>query len=43
MALNIHEVAYRNNNFLDLLRKFAGRGENESLASLEIGVQLLQT
>lgn len=42
MALNAHEVTNGDNDLLDLLRKFTSGGENQSLATLEVGVDLLQ-
>ena len=42
VALNVHEVTDGNDDFLDLLSKFSGRGKNESLAGLEVGVDLLK-
>lgn len=42
MALNVHEVTDGNNNLLDLLRKLSGRRKDQSLASLELRVDLLE-
>jgi hypothetical protein len=42
MALNVHEVANSDNDLLNLLSKFASGGEDQSLASLERGVDLLK-
>ncbi len=42
MALNAHEITDCNHDCLDLLSEFAGRGEDQSLAGLEVGVNLLQ-
>ena len=42
MTFNIHEVANGNDDFLDLLSKLTGRCEDQSLASLDVGVKLLQ-
>lgn len=42
MALDVHEVADGDNNLLDLLGKLAGGGEDESLAGLDVGIQLLE-
>jgi hypothetical protein len=42
VALNVHEVSDGNYNLLDLLGKLASGGEDESLAGLDIGVQLLE-
>jgi hypothetical protein len=42
MAFNVHEVTNGDDNLLNLLRKLAGRGQNERLALLEVGVNLLE-
>jgi hypothetical protein len=42
MALNVHEVTNGDNDLLNLLRKFSGGGEDQSLASLELGIDLLE-
>lgn len=42
MTFNVHEVADCNNDLLDLLSKLTGRGKDQSLASFDIGVELLQ-
>lgn len=42
VALDVHEVTDGDNNLLDLLGKLAGGGEDESLAGLEAGVDLLE-
>jgi len=42
VALNVHEVADGDNDLLDLLGKLASGGENESLALLDVGVELLE-
>lgn len=42
MAVDRHEVANGNNDLLDLLSQFASRRKDQSLASLDIGIQLLQ-
>ena len=42
VALNVHEVTNGNNDLLDLLGKLAGGGEDESLAGLDVVVQLLE-
>lgn len=42
MALNVHEVADGNHDLLNLLGQLTGGGENESLALLQVGVDLLQ-
>ena len=43
MALNAHEVTNGNNNLLDLLGQFTGRGQDKSLAGLEAAVDLLES
>ena len=43
MALNTHEVTNGDNDFLNLLCQLTGWGKNKSLASLEVGVDFLQT
>ena len=42
VALNVHEVADGDDDLLDLLGQLAGGGEDEGLARLEVGVDLLQ-
>jgi hypothetical protein len=42
MALNAHEVANCNNDLLDLLRKLTGRSKDQSLALLDVRVDLLK-
>ena len=42
MALNIHEVANGDDDLLDLLSQLAGRGQDEGLALLQVGIDLLQ-
>jgi len=42
VALNVHEVANSNNDFLDLLGQFSGGSKNQSLALLDIWVKLLE-
>lgn len=42
MALDAHEVTNGNHHLLDLLGKFAGGGQNQGLALLEIGIDLLE-
>ena len=42
MALDVHEVANRNDDLLDLLGKFTGWCENEGLAGLEVGIDFLE-
>jgi hypothetical protein len=43
VAFDVHEVANSDHNFLDLLGEFAGWGKDESLAGLEVGIDLLQS
>ncbi len=42
MALNVHEVSDSDHDLLDLLGQLTGRGENQSLALLDVGVKLLE-
>ncbi len=42
MTLDIHEIADGDDDLLNLLSKLTGRCKNQSLASLDIGVKLLQ-
>src|SRR5436190_22491984 len=42
VALNTHEIANSNDNLLDLLSKFAGGSEDQSLTLLEVRVDLLE-
>jgi len=42
MALNVHKVSNSNNNLLDLLCQFTGGSKDQSLALLDVGVELLQ-
>ena len=42
VALNVHEVANGDNDLLDLLSQLTGRSENQSLALLHVGVDLLE-
>jgi hypothetical protein len=42
VALNVHEVSDSNNDLLDLLSQLTGGGEDEGLALLDIGVELLE-
>jgi hypothetical protein len=42
VALNVHEVANSDNNFLNLLSKLTGGGKDQSLALLDVGVDLLE-
>ncbi len=43
MALDVHEVTNGNDDLLDLLGQFTGGSDNQSLASLDVGVELLQS
>ena len=43
MALNAHEVTNGNDDLLDLLGQFTGRGQDKSLAGLEAAVDLLKS
>lgn len=42
VALDAHEVTDSDDDLLDLLGQLTGRGENEGLALLEVGVDLLE-
>ena len=42
VALDVHEVANSDNDLLDLLSQFTGGGEDQSLALLHSGVDLLE-
>jgi hypothetical protein len=42
MALNVHEVTDGDNDLLDLLSKLTSRGQDEGLALLDRGVNLLK-
>jgi hypothetical protein len=42
MALDVHEVANGNNDLLDLLGQLTSWGEDERLAGLEGGIDLLE-
>ena len=42
VALDVHEVTDGDNNLLDLLGKLAGGGEDKCLASLDVGIKLLE-
>jgi hypothetical protein len=42
MTLNVHEVADSDNDFLNLLSKLTGRCKNQSLASFQVLVYLLE-
>jgi hypothetical protein len=42
VALDVHEVANGNNDLLDLLSQLTSWGENQGLALLDIGVELLE-
>lgn len=43
VALNAHEVTNGDNDLLDLLSKLTGGSEDQSLASLQVGVDLLES
>lgn len=43
VAGDVHEVTDSNDDLLDLLSQLTGRGENEGLAALNIGVELLES
>ena len=43
VALDVHEVTDSDDDLLDLLSQFTGRSDNQSLASLDVGVELLQS
>jgi len=43
MAFDVHEISYSDHDFLDLLSEFASGCEDESLASLKVGIYLLET
>jgi hypothetical protein len=42
VALNLHEISNGNNDLLNLLSKLTGRGKDQSLALLDVGVDLLE-
>jgi hypothetical protein len=42
MALNVHEVTDSDDDLLDLLGQLTGRGQDQSLAGLDVGVKFLQ-
>jgi hypothetical protein len=42
VALDLHEVADGDNNLLDLLGELTGGGEDQGLAGLDAGVDLLE-
>jgi hypothetical protein len=42
VALNVHEVADSDNDFLNLLSKLTSRGKNQSLAGFQVLVYLLE-
>jgi hypothetical protein len=42
VALNVHEVTDGNDDLLNLLSKLTSRSEDQSLASLDLGVELLE-
>lgn len=43
VALNLHEIANSDNNLLNLLGQLASGGENQGLALLNSGVDLLES
>ena len=43
MALNVHKIADGDNDLLDLLSQLTSRGKDESLALLDVAVDLLQS
>jgi hypothetical protein len=43
VALNVHEVTDGDNDLLDLLSQLTGGSKDEGLASLDVGVELLQS
>jgi hypothetical protein len=43
VALNVHEVTDSDNDLLDLLGQFTGGGNDQSLAALYVGVELLES
>jgi hypothetical protein len=42
VALDVHEVTDGDNDLLDLLGELTGGSEDKSLASLDVGVELLE-
>ena len=42
VALDVHEVSNGNNDLLDLLGQLTGWGKDQSLALLDVGVELLE-
>jgi len=42
VALDVHEIANGDNHLLDLLSQLTGGSQNQSLALLDIGIDLLQ-
>jgi hypothetical protein len=42
VALDLHEISDGNNDLLDLLSKLTGRSKDQSLALLNVGVDLLE-
>lgn len=42
MAVDRHEIANGNDDFLDLLSQFTGGSEDEGLAGFDIGIDLLK-
>jgi hypothetical protein len=43
MALDVHEVTDGDNDLLDLLGQFTGGSNDQSLAALDVGVELLES
>jgi hypothetical protein len=43
MALNVHEIANSDNDLLDLLSQLTSGCKDESLARLQVGVDLLKS
>jgi len=42
MGINVHEITDGDDNLLDLLRKLTSGGENQGLALLELGINVLE-
>jgi hypothetical protein len=42
VAFDVHEVANGNDDLLDLLSQFTSGGEDQGLALLDVGVELLE-
>jgi len=42
VALNVHEVTNSDDDLLNLLGQFTGRSEDQSLALLDVGIELLE-